>query len=461
MALPMVRAPGAGADGAADVIVIGAGLAGLSAARQLLAQGVRVLVLEARGRAGGRVLSQRLRAGGVIDLGAQFMGDAQRHVAALVEEAGLRRVAAAVAGEGIYLAGGDAVPRRGARTGPPLSMIGRLDALQASWRIERSALSLRREDRLRLDGIDAASHLRGKTFLAPAFRAISGYIEGEMCMALAGISAFELLDQVASIGGMAGEAASAQWYLAEGAEGMTRHLADAIGPALLLDASVSGVVQDEGSVTVTARTGRYRASRVVVAVPPQLYGAIGLLPELPPSWQAVLGAWRTGAVVKTILVFREPWWRRSGLSGAIHSPGGLFGAAIDASPEEGLGILVVFSTGEGARALGQMGREEERIAAALRWLGQAFGGALPELVEARSIDWTGDPFSLGGYASRRGIGGWTAAPELFAPLGRIHFAGTETARGWRSFMEGAVESGLRAAAEVLLAGSAPAGGRAA
>lgn len=90
-------------------------------------------------------------------------------------------------------------------------------------------------------------------------------------------------------------------------------------------------------------------------------------------------------MVKTILVVRGPWWRRSGLSGAIHNPGGLFGAAVDASPEESLGILVVFSTGQGAQSLGQIGREEERIAAALRWLGHAFGVALPELVEARSI----------------------------------------------------------------------------
>jgi monoamine oxidase len=88
-------------------------------------------------------------------------------------------------------------------------------------------------------------------------------------------------------------------------------------------------------------------------------------------------------------------------------------------------------------------------------VGHAFGSPVQDPVEARSVDWSADPFSLGGYASRRGIGGWIAAPDLFAPHGRLHFAGSETANRWRSFMDGAVQSGLRAAGEILGGGPAP------
>jgi monoamine oxidase len=461
MALPTTGAlgapepVGAATDGSADVIVIGAGLAGLSAARHLQAQGASVIVLEARDRAGGRVHSQRLGGGQMIDLGAQFMGDAHTHMAALADEAGLRRTSAAVPGDLLHLSSEEAAPQRGSPDALPLPMIHRLDALQAFWRIERSVASFSGEDLARLDRIDAASFLRDKTFLDPAYRAIGGYVEGEMCTALDYVSAYEALEQGASIGGFSGEGSSIQWFLADGAEGMTRYLADAVGASLILNAPVSRVAQEEGAVTVTAATGTYRAGRAIVAVPPQLYEAIGVLQELPQSWRAALGGWRLGSVVKTILVFQDPWWRRSGLSGMIVNPGGTFGAALDASPEEGLGILIVFSTAQGAQALGRLPDEKARVAAAMRWLRHAHDTGVPDPLDARSMDWSTDPFSLGGYASRRGIGGWSAAPDLFAPHGRLHFAGTETANRWRSFMDGAVQSGLRAAGEILGTGLTP------
>lgn len=446
------RAALAGTARSADVIVIGAGLAGLSSARKLKAQGASIVVLEARDRPGGRVHSQRLESGQMIDLGAQFMGDAQTHVAALADEAGLRRTSALVPGDILHLPSEGAPPQRGSGDDLPLSMIERLDALQAHWRIERSVAALAPENMAELDRIDAATYLRDKIFLDPAFDAIGGYMEGELCTALSGVSAFEALDQGASVGGFEGQGGSEQWFLADGAAKMAMHLAGALGDSVVFNAPVRRVFQDASSVTVTAATGAWQAAHAVVAVPPQLYGAIGLLPELPRTWQNALAGWRLGSVIKTILVFREPWWRRAGLSGKILSPGGTFGAAIDASSPEGCGILVVFSTAQGAQRLARLPGETDRIAAALSWLSHAHGMAIPELLEGHSVDWSADPFSLGGYASRRGIGGWSAAPDLFAPHGRLHFAGSETATRWRSFMDGAVQSGLRAASEILGAG---------
>lgn len=440
--------------------MIGAGLAGLSAARRLRRGGASVIVLEARGRPGGRVHSRRLACGRAIDLGAQFIGDGQRHVSALAAEAGLRRVSAMVPGDVLHLTAPRAGPQRLPPGALPLAALDRLDALQALWRLERSVSGLGPAEMAGLDRLDAASFLRGRTFLGPAFRALASRLEGEMCAPLAAVSTYELLEQLRSVGGFAGEEASARWFLAEGAEGLTRHLAREIGGALVLNAPVRAVAQDTGGVRVVSARGQHRAGHAIVAVPPQLYGAIGLLPLLPPAWRGVLAGWRNGSVVKTILVFAEPWWRRSGLSGTILGAGGRFGAAVDSSPADGgLGVLILFSTARSAQSLRRIACEPGRIAAALRWLRHAHDATPPDPLAAYSVDWSADPFSVGGYASRRGLGGWSGAPDLFLPLGRLHFAGTETASRWRSFMEGAVDSGWRAAGAVLGAARGTPGGQ--
>lgn len=430
-----------------DVIVVGAGLSGLTAARELKRSGASVLVLESRDRVGGRVHSHRLEGGLTLDLGAQFIGDDHVLIQRLADEADLRRTPLPATGDMLYAAGGMKT-RRASLGSIPLSWLDQLDAWQASARLGRALARLNQSDPEALDRIDAAAFIRSRTFFETAARAIGGYVEGELCTALTEVSAHELLDQGRSVGGFAGERASAGWYIAGGASGLTEFLAQSLGEAVVLSAPVSSISQDRDGVSITAAGRTYRSGRVVIATPPALYASLGLLPALPQSWRDVLGAWKPGSVVKTVLVFDRPWWREHGLSGVVLSPGGVFSAAVDASPREGPGVLIVFSTADGARALGTTTDEPARVAEAMRWLGRVYPVDVPPLITARSVDWSADPHSLGGYAGRRGLGGWTRAPDLFSPCGRIHFAGTETANRWRSFMEGAIDSGMRAASEI-------------
>ena len=179
---------------------------------------------------------------------------------------------------------------------------------------------------------------------------------------------------------------------------------------------------------------------------------MGILPHLPENRQRVIAKYQPGSVIKTVLIFEKPWWREERLSGSLLSPGAICNAGLDATQPDGrTGTLVLFSTSASGRRLGQTTHEPDRIEKVLEWLRSVAGPSVPIPIAARSIDWNAEPWSLGGYASRRGLGGWTEAPDIFAPVRNIHFAGTETATEWRSFMEGALQSAERAVDAILAA----------
>jgi len=438
-----------------DVVVVGAGLAGLSAAWRLKESGASVRLLEARSRVGGRVLSEGLAPdhsqcrGQVIDLGAQFIGDAHTRMSSLVAEVGLTRIRRSRIGKSIHLASHHAKPVLANNDGLPLSTLGKLDAMQIDWRIGRHLQDLRRTGAAALDDLTAARYLHQIAFTDEARRFMTGYIEAEFCAPADGVSARELLEQLASLGGRAAEADSAGWFLAEGTGPIADHLAARLGSSVVLNAPVRRVQQEADLVIVETETEAYRARNLIVATPPQLYGAMGLLPLLPDHRRAVIAGYRPGSVVKTVLVFETRWWRDQGLSGSLLAPGALCNAAMDASsPEAATGVLVLFSTAASGQELGQTTVEADRITRIMHWLRSVTNQGIPEPIAGRSTDWSAEPWSLGGYASRRSPGGWAAAPDLFARIGRIHFAGTETATVWRSFMEGALQSAERAAEAV-------------
>lgn len=152
-----------------------------------------------------------------------------------------------------------------------------------------------------------------------------------------------------------------------------------------------------------------------------------------------------------MVVYESAWWRDLGLSGAADTPGEPIEFLADTSPSERPGVLVAIASGSNAVKLSQMDNKA-RETTVLSHIHKVLGAAPCSPIEVFSMDWINEQYSCGGYASRRAVGGWVNEQTLLSrPIGLIHFAGTETATEWRSYMEGALQSAERASAEVTVA----------
>jgi monoamine oxidase len=216
---------------------------------------------------------------------------------------------------------------------------------------------------------------------------------------------------------------------------------------VVLDAPVRRITQDDSGVTVTAGTSTYRCAHVVVAVPPTLAGRIDYEPALPGARDQLTQRVPMGAVVKCLAVYDEPFWRADGLTGQATTDRGPARVVFDNSPPTGRpGVLLGFVEGRYARLTTAEQRREQVLATFTRLFGPR--AARP----ARWIDqdWAAEPWSRGGYGGALPPGAWTQlGPALRAPVGRIVWAGAETATRWNGYMDGAVRSGHDAAQQVL------------
>jgi monoamine oxidase len=191
------------------------------------------------------------------------------------------------------------------------------------------------------------------------------------------------------------------------------------------------------------------AKRVIVAVPPALARGIKFSPALPAAKQKLLARFTPGDMIKAQLIYPTPWWRAKGFSGQFVFTEGPAGVTYDNTPESGApGVILGFVGGRFAKAyrtLDQAGRKQVLV----NQFAAAFGDEARGDSQYFDMDWTAEPFT-------RGCPTGSMAPNVLSrygahirpPIGRIHWAGTETADYWAGYMDGAVRSGERAAKEV-------------
>jgi monoamine oxidase len=457
------------ADRTVDVVVAGAGYAGLRTARTLVDLGLDVVVVEARDRVGGRVFTEALSSGAVVDQGGQWIGPTQDRLQALADECGVATFPTWVDGSNLEVRSGAVHPFTGLV--PTSDPDGSADTVATLLDLDLLAQEV---DPVRpwdhpdagfLDSITLAEWVAtaadtdvARSLVATAALAVFGAGPDELSL----LYVLGYAHGGGSMSSLIRTAGGAQERrFTGGAQQMARHLADRLGDRVVLDAPVVGVSHDDGGVTVTAdrraaEGGRapwvVAARRLVVAMPPAVHGRIAFDPPLPGVRDQLAQRAPMGSVTKVHAVYDRPFWRDSGLSGQVVADAGLLRATFDDSPADAAhGVLMGFVAGADDRRAEAAGPEGRRRAC-LDELVRAFGPEAARPVDYTEQRWSAEPYTRGGPVACLGPGVLTGCgPSLRAPVGPIHWAGTETAQVWSGYIEGALESGDRAAAEVAAA----------
>jgi monoamine oxidase len=436
-----------------DVVVVGAGFAGLAAARELTRLGHDVLVLEGRDRVGGRSYTGQV-AGIPVDLGGTFVGPTQDAVLKLAHDLGITTVPTYHEGANLIRWRGAVRSYRG--TIPRLSLGGLLDLGRVRWQFERIAHTVPLAEpwtarrAARLDSMSLGQWLRSvrsgattRDLLAIMARVTWGCEPDDVSLLHAARYARAAggLDRMLDV-----ENGAQQDRFAAG----TQHIADTaaaeLGDRVVLQAAVTGIDCRDDTVAVTSEKGSADAQFVIVAVPPEHWSTIVFQPALPDERRQLPAQWPQGRLSKAYVAYRTPFWRSRGFSGESLSDQGPVFITFDVSPSpEGPGILLGFVDAREFDTLSAQHRRQR----ALECFAALFGDEALTPLDYLDHRWGAEEFAPGGPTAAVPPGSWTRyGPLLRRPVGPIHWAGTETADEWTGFLDGAVRSGQRAASEV-------------
>ncbi len=459
------KAPSAGHR--ADVVVVGAGFAGLTAARLIQQAGRSVIVLEARQRVGGRVWNHDLGSGRISERGGTFVGPTQDHVLALMGDLGIGKFPTYDDGDDVYIADGTRLTYSDSGvtgTAPPDPLIladlalavSKLDSMagqvpvDAPWQAGRAA---------EWDGTTLQTWLeqnsltqRFRDVAATATRPIFGAEPRELSLLF-------VLFYIATSGdennpgtferNFDTRGGAQMWRVAGGSQSIAQAVARQLGKRVLRGTPARRIAQGS-AVTVTSDRVTVKAKRAIVAVPPALAGRIDYEPIMPFQRDQLTQRYGQGTLTKVAAMYSRPFWRDQGLTGQGISTGGPVSATFDDSPRDGSrGVIFGFVGGDSARTYANMSQSARRQAV-LSQFASFFGSQASSPIGFFETTWSAEQWTRGCPVGIPAPGALYAyGPWIRAPIGRIHWAGTETSTYWNGYMDGAVRSGERAAAEVL------------
>jgi len=453
-----------------DVVVVGAGLSGLQAAVDLQKAGLKVKVLEARDRVGGKTWSRPAR-GSTCDVGAAWINDTnQSKMYALAKRYSLDLIVQNIEGKIIV---DDGVGKH--RTHPYGQLIpgpDDKDDIEEAIRIRnvfeetcqqidiRSPVASAKKLRHDLDDITFEEWIRSLGCRQDAVNALAIGTRAMLGVEPSEMSALYFLDYCKSGGGymlMRSDGQNGGQYLriAQGTQSFSYGLASELAPgSLVFQSPVRSIEQQAGRLRVVSARGIFEATRVVVSVPTPLYREIEFKPALPPEKLELSKSTKLGDYCKMIVFYGRPWWREYGLCGLSQSCQGPFAVTRDTSVDnDGHFSLTCFVVGQPAREWMHLALAD-RKATVLAQIARLFGpfAKVEDPIDIVEQIWKNEQWSQGCPCPVMSPGMLSKYEEVLrAPTGQIHFVGTETAFEWKGYMEGAVRSGERGAMEVLLA----------
>jgi monoamine oxidase len=446
----------------ADVCVVGAGLAGLTAAWRLSQAGRSVVVLEARDRVGGRVWTKTSSVGVPVDMGGCFVAPRHDRMHALAKEMGVGTFPTYVQGDNVLATGGKVRRYRGDI--PRISPVALASAAQGIARMNAMAKKVpvdapwEAPKAAQWDAVSVRAWLsRGRVPTRLGRDLIEATVRACFATDLSEVSLLNWLFLARSAGGVESLMSIAGGYQDSQFEGGVGQVADAmaaeLGDAVVRSCPVAGVLQERERVVVTGPKAEVAARRVVLALPRALAAGIRFDPVLPADHALLVHQIPAGTEVKMVAVYDEPFWRADGVCGATVATDDAIEVTLDTTqPGHPQGVLAGYSAGPRARGLAALS-EGERRAAFLRMLTTRLGPKAAEPLEVLEQNWAEEEWTRGCSMGHFATGALTQyGRRLREPVGRLHWAGTETASTSYGGMDGAVRSGERVCEEILSAG---------
>ena len=445
-----------------DVVIVGAGYSGLAAALALDDSGLDVVVLEARDRVAGRVFSESVAFGDarsvVVDHGGQWLGPTQAHLGALASRFGIETFLTHDSGKNLELRDGARHEYKGPIPSSDPDALG--DAIAAILELNLMSLEVPVEapwqapDALAWDAMTLQSWIDAEIDSVGGRRSLGLAVEAVFSAQPADLSLLHFLFYVHAAGGItpliAVTGGAQETRFVSGAAATALAVADRLRDRVHLNDPVRTVRELDDGVAVATDSAVHHARRVIVATSPAISSRISYVPPLPGMRDQLTQRMPLGTVIKVHAIYDTPFWREDGLSGQATADSGAVRVVFDNSPADGsCGVLLGFLEGDEGRVWGARG-EGERRAEVIATFTRLFGEQAAAPLHYVEKVWADDEWARGGYAGLMVPGGWTSyGTALRAPVGRIHWAGTETATEWNGYIDGAIQSGQRAAREVM------------
>ena len=450
-----------------DVVVVGAGLSGLTAARQLRRHGLKVHLLEARARTGGRMIRQTTRTGAVIDMGGQWGGETHHRFKKLVEELGIERFPSYYDGQGVLVWDGQRVEADMATKPSNSVLLFEADQIQQPAEEVAKAKQAMKAFRAIVASVNPARPWTAPNATELDRTTIRAWCEKNNSSRL---SDFEL-EWLSVVGGSGGfdpwdasilhlawtqsvapqDEAPESWLLKGAAGQIAERLTTELQPFISLNAPAHAIEQDGNGVNIRFGRGQtIKAKAAIVAIPPPLRQRITFTPDLPAETRSFLQRSPMGSMIKVFAIYNTAFWRNSNLNGfGVGNLKTLELTADSSLPSGSPGILASFVTASAAVAFQQKTSKEQRQAVLEDLI--AYWGPEAGVPEELIIqNWNHEAWSTGAFTSFVTPGAWTTYGQGWQQShGRVHWAGTEASSRWPGYFEGAIEAGIQASSKVL------------